>query len=249
MTEPSAAQSPLRDPRLTERPTRSFPGFAAVVDAATKSSLAVRGSYQPDVADELLAPLARAVGTVVLLGFTGGIQWSAFASSDEAKDGQADPLDRWSRRTIDGIAHGFGATTAYPSGHPRLPFQRIAARCEPVSPSPLGLLIHPTWGLWHAYRGLLLFAERIDLPPSKVQQSPCSVCSAKPCLTACPVDAFASGTYDLAACRGHVESADGAACRELGCLARRACPVGPEFRYGESQARFHMDSFRRSVAG
>jgi hypothetical protein len=40
----------------------------------------------------------------------------------------------------------------------------------------------------------------------------------------------------------------GAACREGGCLARRACPVGDEFRYLPAQARFHTEAFLRTTA-
>jgi hypothetical protein len=63
------------------------------------------------------------------------------------------------------------------------------------------------------------------------------------------VHAFKNGSFDLDACVSHVRSAAGTDCRENGCLARRACPVGPQFRYTTAQARFHMSAFLRSVAG
>ena len=37
-----------------------------------------------------------------------------------------------------------------------------------MSVSPLGILIHPDWGLWHSYRGALAFRERLDLPASSL---------------------------------------------------------------------------------
>ena len=40
-------------------------------------------------------------------------------------------------------------------------------RAEAVAPSPLGILIHPDYGLWHAYRGALAFAERLALPRAR----------------------------------------------------------------------------------
>ncbi len=30
---------------------------------------------------------------------------------------------------------------------------------EGLKPSPLGLLMHPEYGLWHGYRGAILFGE------------------------------------------------------------------------------------------
>jgi hypothetical protein len=57
------------------------------------------------------------------------------------------------------------------------------------------------------------------------------------------VGAFATEGYDAAACAGHVAAPAGADCLELGCRARRACPVGPERQYDPAQARFHMAAF------
>lgn len=186
----------------------------------------------------------------MLLGFTGGRQWPHFARAAEAHDGLPDPLDRWSRRVIAALARQFGAVDAYPSGTAAalLPFQRLARRSEPVHPSPIGLLIHERWGLWHAYRGALVLPSVIDLPPAQASGvHPCTSCEAKPCLAACPVRAFGPAGFDLDACVDHVLSEAGEECRERGCLARRACPVGSEFRYGDEQARFHMRAFVRSV--
>jgi hypothetical protein len=106
-----------------------------------------------------------AVGTLVLLGWTGGRQWPVFVVSREATDGEPHPLDRWTRRLIDTAASELGAMAFYPFGGPPYhDFQRWALRAEPVARSPIGLLIHPDWGLWHAYRGALGFRERLALP-------------------------------------------------------------------------------------
>lgn len=222
--------------------------FDQLCRRAADSGLAVRGAFLPDPGefDDTFAPL----GTVVLLGFTGGLQWNRFAHAAEARDGLPHPLDRWSRRVIGSLAREFDALNVYPSGAPAapLPFQRLALRCEPVHPSPMGLLIHARWGLWHAYRGALLLPLRIELPSTAPSLPPCTSCEAKPCLASCPVHAFGPGGFDLDACVEHVQSEAGRECRERGCLARRACPVGTEFRYGESQQRFHMQAFINSVS-
>jgi epoxyqueuosine reductase QueG len=116
-----------------------------------------------------------------------------------------------------------------------------------VVPSPIGTLIHPDYGLWHAYRGALVFAEHIALPPSAARPSPCETCQDKPCLSACPVNAFASGGYAVNACLDHISGDHGAECLHRGCLARRACPVGQRFRYSTEQTRFHMEAFLRNA--
>jgi hypothetical protein len=61
------------------------------------------------------------------------------------------------------------------------------------------------------------------------------------------VHAFRDGSFDIDACVSHVLGAAGTDCRHDGCLARRACPVGREFRYAAPQTRFHMSAFLRAV--
>lgn len=225
-----------------------MPEYEQLGRRAEAVGLALRGAFHPAPGELTGAGGSRAVGTVALLGFTGSVQWPIFSAAREAADGLAHPLDRWSRRIIDALAAEFGAAAVYPSGTtPTLPFQRLAVHSETVHPSPLGLLIHPRFGLWHAYRGALLFAERIELPPRPASLSPCAACSGEPCRSGCPVGAFDNGSLDVQACTTHVESSAGADCRTLGCRARRACPIGREFAYVGEQARFHLEAFVRSV--
>jgi len=212
-----------------------------VVRAIGAGGLSVRGSFIPDACEHGPPFLdGTCCGTVVLLGWTGGDQWPVFASSLEFHDGLPDPLNRWSRRLIDGMATELGAAAFYPfGGPPWLDFQSWALKAEPVHRSPLGLLIHPQWGLWHSYRGALGLRECLDLPQQKRAASPCESCRGKPCLSACPVSAFATDRpYDYAACRSHLEGA-GEDCRTRACAARRACPIAPEKRYSQPQAAFH----------
>jgi hypothetical protein len=182
--------------------------------------------------------------TLVLVGFIGSENWPTFAASPEAEDGQPDPLDRWSTRVITEVAEVLGATPLFPfGGPPFLPFQRWAQQAEPVHPSPLGILIHPDWGLWHAYRGALAFAERIALPAPDLRPSPCESCRDKPCLSACPVGAFTPAGFDVPACVSHISKPAGADCITTGCRARLACPVGPQYRHVAEQTEFHQRAF------
>ena len=187
------------------------------------------------------------MGTLVLVGFTGNRNWPYFKQSPEARDGEPGPLDRWSFRTISAIAEKLGATALFPFiGPPWLPFQRWAQKAEPLHPSPIGMLIHPDWGLWHSWRGALGFHERLELPPPDLRPSPCDSCTDKPCLGACPVNAFTPGNYDVAACVAHIDTPAGTDCMEEGCRARRACPIGREHRSSPDQARHSMYSFRNA---
>jgi hypothetical protein len=207
--------------------------------------LALRGAFHPVPADRVPAFADGAPTlTVLLLGWTGGDQWPMFAASLEAADGDPNPLDRWSRRLIDRIAAEIAGVAFYPfGGPPWFDFQSWALKAEPVYRSPLGLLIHPKWGLWHSYRGAIGLRQRWELMPRADSPAPCERCLDRRCLTACPVSAFkADRSYDYAACRQYVEG-DGQDCRTYACAARRACPVAPDKRYSEAQAAFHMNAF------
>jgi hypothetical protein len=125
-----------------------------------------------------------------------------------------------------------------------MPFQRWAMRAEAVHPSPIGMLIHPLFGLWHAYRAALAWPEGLDLPARPALASPCETCAEKPCLSTCPVGAFSRRGYDVPSCVRHLDTPAGADCMGEGCRARRACPVGRDYRYAPVQAEFHMLPFR-----
>ena len=211
--------------------------------------LVCRGGFHP-LPDEVIpaAPGGARPATVVMLGFVGPRHFEVFASSPEFADGRAHPLDRWSRRVIAALAARHDATALFPfGGPPWLPFQRWAQRAESVHVSPINILIHPVYGLWHAYRGALAFAQRLELPPTIAQPSPCTTCLEKPCLHSCPVQALSPGRLDTRRCGQYLESTPEADCYELGCRARARCPVGAQFRYGPRQARFHLDAFMRSA--
>lgn len=190
------------------------------------------------------------VQTIVLVGMVGREGWSTFAASPEASDGRADPLDRWSRRVIEALGGELGARALFPFGaQPFLPFQQWAQRAEPVHSSPIGLLIHPYYGLWHSYRGALGFREKLAVPEPAALPSPCESCSGRWCLKTCPVGAFSEAGYDVAACAGHLRSSAGGDCISFGCRARRACPVGAEHAYRADEASFIMAAFLRGQDG
>ncbi len=216
--------------------------YADIAEAAGRAGFLVRGGFSPALEDGVPGISADGTETLILLGNAGPAMWRAFSEAPSRSGG----LDRWTKATVSALAQRLGARALFPFDRPFLPFQRWAKKAENLASSPLGILIHPDYGLWHAYRAALLFAEPIAPPAPQARPSPCASCQEKPCLSACPVAAFTGGRYDIPKCVGHVASLRGGECLAGGCLARRACPVGREYRYEPAQARFHTEAFLRA---
>ncbi len=188
--------------------------IATLAAALGAHGLILRGGFRPR-ADDGVPPLAdgRPIRTLVMVGNAGPEMWRAFAASPEygppeygppgygpGYDSAPDPLNRWSERVLGALAAELGAQALFPfGGPPYLPFVAWAKRAEAVAESPLGILIHPDYGLWHAYRGALAFADAVDLAPWDRRPRPCDTCAERPCLSACPVGAFTETGYDVAA--------------------------------------------------
>ncbi|MGR3983949.1 MAG: hypothetical protein OD817_01630, partial [Gammaproteobacteria bacterium] len=131
------------------------------------------------------------------------------------------------------------------------PFIRWGKRAG-LQNSALGMLIHPRFGLWHAYRFALIFARGPAKPPTSAEPAMrgdiCLRCEAKPCLRACPVEAFGADGYDARACHRYLRDAPQSSCMREGCLARIACPHA-DFRYARAHAAFHMRAFVAAMDG
>ncbi|HXV31087.1 MAG TPA: ferredoxin, partial [Sinorhizobium sp.] len=132
--------------------------------------------------------------SVVLIGNIGGSIWEPFSRwrQGERDRGGTDPLDNWSKDVIRPVAEAAEATAYFPSDPPWQPFQQWAMRAEGLKPSPLGILIHPRYGLWHGYRGALGFACTLPATGEVATGHACDACEGRPCLSACPADALAS---------------------------------------------------------
>lgn len=182
--------------------------------------------------------------TIVLAGHLGSSFWLEFERFRPQYHGD-DPLDAWSRSVGEAIEAELGCTALYPFDRPWWPFQSWISRTEGLRPSPLGILIHPEFGLWHGYRAAFAFREAIGIPAPKALPHACDNCAEKPCMPACPAGAVSEQPFELEACRSHLSSAAGrAGCMTKGCLSRNACPIGAEHRYNDAQLRFHMDALK-----
>ncbi|PUB14179.1 ferredoxin [Yoonia sediminilitoris] len=182
--------------------------------------------------------LPAETGSLLLIGPDEPNFWVSFCQSSEYAGGGPDALDRWSRRHLDRIASEYQGHALYPfGGPPYQPFHTWALRTGQFWASPIGFLVHAQVGLFVSFRGALLVQAEM---PAARGTKPCDSCSDMPCLSACPVDAFADG-YDVAACKSHLRVPENS-CMTAGCLARHACPVGKGRRLPE-QAAFHMKAF------
>ena len=184
---------------------------ADIADALKDHGLEPRGGFNFLASDD--APPAASgkhAASALLVGQVGAANWPYFqAWSDGKSPPPENPLDTWSREIIEKVAADFAARAVFPSDKPYLPFQTWAMRAERLRPSPLGILIHPEYGLWHAYRGALLFDEFIPSPSLPDPGFPCDDCAGKPCLSACPAGAISPSRYDVPACVGHVAGPGG----------------------------------------
>lgn len=230
---------------------------AAVAGALKPSGLVPRGRLAPQPGSAPLLSNGNPAAIICLVGHGGGGFWPRFEAWWQLHPDVPEPLDDWSKTVIGPVAALLGGEVVFPSDRPWQPFQQWAMAAEGLRPSPLGLLIHPEFGLWHGYRGAILFdaaalakpeladAQTPGAASDRASNHPCDSCAGKPCLSACPVEAFSPDGFDVKACRAYLATDAGAqGCMRTGCLARDACPVGREYRYGAAQIRFHMTAFQ-----
>lgn len=181
---------------------------------------------------------------LALIGSTGPSIWPILVRSPEYGDGQPDPLDRYTRRVLTGIAGRLGCKALFPfEGPPYHPFQQWALACGSFSRSPMGVLAHYDYGPWSGFRAVFLSRQALAPGTPSERPGPCEACEEKPCIAACPAGALSlEAGYDVPKCRLHLEKDRTPGCW-TGCLARRACPIGQDHRQTPDNARFHMESF------
>lgn len=220
--------------------------------ALAPSGLILRGGFVFAADEDRPAgPCGRPARSVLLVGNGGAGYWRQFSRWRARQPaGIAHPLDTWSRAVIGEAAEAAGARVVMPNDRPFAPFQQWAMRAEGLRASPLGILMHPRFGLWHAFRGALLLDAEISIHVlhelNQVARDPihlCDLCAGKPCLNACPAAAFDGERFAREACVAHVRGPAGAACRQRGCLARNACPQAAQWRYPAEVQAFHQKAF------
>src|SRR5690606_10410804 len=143
---------------------RSVQALSEISTALEPVGIFIRGVVRLGAGEGPKLESGGAARSIVLLGNIGGSIWPAFAHWRDENAGP-DPLDTWSKAMIGPLARRLAATAYFPSDPPYQPFQRWALQAENLNPSPLGILLHPRYGLWHGYRGALGFSFEI-VPPA-----------------------------------------------------------------------------------
>lgn len=184
--------------------------------------------------------------TVLMFGQAGRTLWS---TSVRHHLDRPNPFDD---TAVELVEQHFGArypnvslTIAYP-GAASLPLIRMAELVGWGRPSPQGLTIHPIYGLWIAHRVVALTSAALGPDPDPLADHPCDSCVGRPCESACPAEAvsLARGFFIEPCARHRIVEDSSCAYR---CLAREACPVGAEFRYGPEQMHHHYSAALESI--
>lgn len=217
--------------------------YHAALSAAQSHGLDIYGGCHGDMSDGLPADHQ----TLLMLGPADNF-WTRLQQEPEYLDGLPDPIDRWSTRVIHALAAQLDAAPFLPfGGPPYAPFLSWAMKTARAWSSPVGMLVHDETGLMVSYRGALAFRARLDLPPTGAK--PCDSCAAKPCLSACPVDALSAETgYNTRACQSYLTTNAGKSCLSQGCIARRACPISAGANRSPAQSAHHMSYFHKPTA-
>lgn len=224
----------------------------------TKNGLNLQAVFSiSDLPPELNTTLSEACTEVdqyrqvILLGHAGRDFWQALQGS---RWGQGDliasdnPVDTYTRHLVDGYLQAVHPSSKYLSLYPGdkpVDLQAFGRLAGWHGDSPFRLGVNKQWGSWYAYRALVLIDElpsfdKLYQPKTpSAQASPCTDCSPKPCVAACPVGALGQthSDFKLQACVDY-RVLPGSACSHQ-CLARSACPVAKQHQYDQAQMQYH----------
>jgi len=184
--------------------------------------------------------------SMVLIGHGGRRLWQALTDFGMQT---ADPVDHFSlvmtRRFVDEFLDSSPALMLYPAGY-TIPLQQLGALAGWHHPSPLGLGINETYGVWFAYRAAFLTTLPLPAIQNPKTTSPCDTCRDKPCIGACPAQAVQGvGQFKVSACVDF-RLQEQSICQDR-CLSRLACPVAPEHRYEPAQLHYHYTHSLASI--
>lgn len=222
----------------------------------TLASLAERGFvFQAvvdidDLPDWVTTPIVSAdvdlrhFQRLIMLGQGGPRLWDSMEAEGFQSENR---FDDYARAAVAELSEALGdpaCEVIYPADV-LLPLGKMAQRAGWGASSPLGLTINDTYGLWLAHR--IVFLIDADLPTTSHSTThACDTCATVDCVSACPAGAVSIETgFDVDAC-SRFRISENSPCVDR-CLARMACPIGTEHRYGEAQMAHHYASGLASI--
>jgi len=213
--------------------------------------------------DEAVPPPLRAQAidhdarSIIVVANGGGALWRAFTNHAAQHPGwsaRENPLDDYTRDAVESTIvpavrkAGVRCTTVYPfvSGGGALNFMELAKLAGLAGPSIIGVVVHPIYGPWIAFRAALLVDAELDEPGIAAGFNPCPSCAVRSCIDACPAHAvnFPAG-WDIPRCLTHRVEAE-ADCAPR-CHARAGCVLGPEHRYPDDELAYHQARALRAM--
>jgi epoxyqueuosine reductase len=225
-----------------------------VRNAAAKSGLNLVAAAPSAHYDAVVTPayqvqaIAPGARSIMVIGNGGGAFWRSFQQHAEENPGwtsRDNPLDDFTRvvieRDVRPVLSSLAHTILYPflSNGPTLNFMEAGKAAGLCGPSIIGVMVHPVYGPWIAFRAAILVGESIAAAGEAYRFDPCPSCTARTCISACPAEAvsLASG-WDIPKCLTHrVEVEADCAPR---CHARAGCVLGPEHRYPDDELAYHQ---------
>jgi len=174
---------------------------------------------------------------LLLFGHAGKRFWQRLIESKVTSPNQVDDRSVQVIKTcLANVASASDYKILYP-GSSMLPLQDLGRLSGWHHDSPLGLGIHPSYGLWFAYRGVVLSKTTFTPTVSLTNPSPCLSCKDKNCIATCPAKALSPDRFDVKKCVSYRLTEESTCTAK--CIARIACPVGSEHRYAEDQLNYH----------
>ncbi len=225
-------------------------------DAASPSGLnlvAVTPASRYDAAakpEVRTGAIADGYRSIVIVGNGGGVFWHAYkrhVAANPGWDRREHPLDDFTRAAVEEeiapalirakVAHAI----VYPfmQGGRTLNFMEAAKVAGLAGPSIVGVMVHPVYGPWIAFRAAILLKQEIDAPGDALGFAPCPSCTARTCISACPVNAVSyPAGWDIPKCLAHRVEVEADCIAQ--CHARAACVLGPEHRYPDEELAYHQ---------
>lgn len=184
--------------------------------------------------------------TLVIIGHGGKTLWQQMTADDWAEQ---DPIDSYSQRHADLFIKTYlddaPSLALFPTGY-LIPLQQLGEFVGWSYPTPLGVGINPTFGVWFAYRAAFLTTAVFPTIHPPIHPSPCESCIKKPCLSACPAKAtHATDPFNIESCASHRLKRQSTCANK--CLARMACPIAPTHHYTLAQINYHYDLSLKTV--